>query len=83
MKASARISAKGQLVIPAEIRQAMKLKEGDEVRFVGDPSAGRVTLERVLPRAERREAWLDAALETYEAEHVWSDIDGEDFGDGG
>ncbi len=81
MAATARISAKGQLVIPREIRRMLNLKEGDEVRFVGDPAEGRIVLERVPSRAERRTEWLESALGSYEAEHAWGAIDGEDFRD--
>jgi AbrB family looped-hinge helix DNA binding protein len=81
---TASISSKGQLVIPAEVRQELGLTEGVRVSFVIDDD--RLIIQRVRSRAERRDAWLAQAFADYVADapkKVWTDIDGEAFKDAG
>jgi AbrB family looped-hinge helix DNA binding protein len=44
---SATVGAKGQIVIPADARNAMQLKEGDKVVVVRGPREGSVIVFRV------------------------------------
>lgn len=83
MEPTATVSQKGQVVIPSEVRQALGIKEGDRMSFRINRETGAVEMKRIPTRAERRRVWLEQALGTYEAEHVWSGIDGEDFADEG
>jgi AbrB family looped-hinge helix DNA binding protein len=81
--ATAVISTKGQVVIPAEVRSALGLQEGDRLTFVIDD--GRLVVERLPTRAERRKKWMAEAFAEYaksDVEKVWASIDGEDFVDG-
>lgn len=55
----ARISSKGQIVIPKEVRRTWGLKAGDEVAFVEEK--GRIML---LPLPRRRVAQVLEALAT-------------------
>lgn len=68
MDAAARLTSKGQITIPKRIRQALELKEGDEVVFRVEGSravlartpdllalAGRVS----VPDGKRGTAWAD------------------------
>ncbi len=40
----ARMSSKGQVTLPAEVRRRLNLREGDRVDFYVDPLTGAVTL---------------------------------------
>lgn len=74
------ISTKGQVVIPAEMRAALGLQEGDRLTFAIDN--GRLVVERLPTRAERRKKWMDEAFAEYSkstVEKVWATLDGEDF----
>ena len=78
--ATAILSAKGQVVIPAEIRAQLGFAEGDRLAFVVEGQ--RLIIERVPSRAERRKARMAQAFADYAAsapEKVWAGIDGEDF----
>jgi AbrB family looped-hinge helix DNA binding protein len=44
---SATVGAKGQIVIPADARSAMQLKEGDKVVVIRGPRDGSITVFRV------------------------------------
>ena len=44
---SATVGAKGQIVIPAEARSAMQIKEGDKVVVVRGPREGSIIVFRV------------------------------------
>jgi AbrB family looped-hinge helix DNA binding protein len=41
------VGTKGQIVIPADAREAMKIKEGDKVVILGGPREGSVLVFRV------------------------------------
>jgi AbrB family looped-hinge helix DNA binding protein len=45
MDISATVTSKGQVTIPAALRERLGLKAGDRIRFVEGPD-GRVTIER-------------------------------------
>lgn len=49
MKVAARITAKGQVTIPAAVRRALDLAQGDEVIFELEPGPG-------VPKAQVRKA---------------------------
>ncbi len=77
------LSTKGQVVIPAEVRAALGLSEGDRLTFAIE--GRRLVLERLPSRAERRQARMTQAFADYAnsgVEKVWAAIDGEDFVDG-
>lgn len=77
------LSTKGQVVIPADVRAALGLNEGDRLAFSIDGK--RLVVERVPSRAERRKKWMAEAFAEYansNVEKVWASIDGEDFVDG-
>ena len=42
MAAAAKITSKGQVTIPAEVREALSLREGDRLEFVESPDGWRV-----------------------------------------
>jgi AbrB family looped-hinge helix DNA binding protein len=81
--ARAKVTSKGQITIPAEVRKAMRLDAGDEVEFVvaGNgrfslkPRNGSIRdlagcarrLDRVPTIEEMNEALLDEAAESYQA----------------
>lgn len=44
---SATVGTKGQIVIPADAREAMGIKEGDKVVILGGPREGSVLVFRV------------------------------------
>ena len=44
---SATVGTKGQIVIPADAREAMGIKEGDKVVILGGPHEGSVLVFRV------------------------------------
>ncbi len=48
--ASAKITSKGQITIPAEIRKALAMEPGDRLSFVVDGDAVRV---------ERQQSWVE------------------------
>ena len=76
------VSSKGQVVIPANVREDLKIRDGDKVMFV--KSGGKYMLEKVLSRQEKRAAWLAEAFAAYandKSEKVWEAIDGEAFSD--
>ena len=50
--AVATMTSKGQLTIPKAIRDALNLREGDQVRFELDASQGRAAMEPVKYRPE-------------------------------
>ena len=72
----ATLTSKGQLTIPKIIRDALGLREGDQVRFELDPANGRTVMEPVrfqpedlasfaVPGARRMSlAEMDAAKRT-------------------
>lgn len=80
------MSTKGQVVVPSSVRQTLDLQEGSQVEFSVEPD-GRVLITKKLTAEERTAArakaiadfWL--AMDDYNEEHVWKDIDGEDFVD--
>ena len=77
------LSTKGQVVIPADVRAALGLTEGDRLTFVVD--GNRLVIERMPSRAERRKTRMAQAFVDYaksDTEKVWASIDGEDFVDG-
>ena len=56
-----RLTTKGQVTIPAPVRRQLRLRAGDDVRFVSE--GGRIVLEKQEPdsleaRAKRIEEWL-------------------------
>jgi|GEM_PF-599707 len=76
------LSTKGQVVIPADLRAALGLSEGDRLAFVIDGQ--RLVVERVPSRMERRRARMVLAFADYaksDVEKVWASIDGEGFVD--
>ena len=48
----ATMTSKGQLTIPKAVREALGLREGDQVRFEIDQTSARATLEPVRFRPE-------------------------------
>jgi AbrB family looped-hinge helix DNA binding protein len=44
---SATVGTKGQIVIPADVREAMKVKEGDKVVILRGPREGSILVFRV------------------------------------
>lgn len=50
--AVATLTSKGQLTIPKAIRDALGLREGDQVRFELDPAHGHAAMEPVRYRPE-------------------------------
>lgn len=82
MGADSKITSKGQITIPLEIRRKLQVSTGDRIRFREDAD-GRIVVER-LPRSalelagilhnpdrkpltlEEMRAFPDAALERYE-----------------
>ncbi len=77
------LSTKGQVVIPAEVRAALGLAEGDRLAFAIDGT--RLVVERLPSRAERRKKRMTQAFADYvksAPEKAWAGIDGEDFVDG-
>lgn len=53
MAKSVRLSRKGQLVLPKEMREALGVKEGDEVLIVLDAWRMVITTPRAFARATR------------------------------
>ena len=73
MEASARVSSKGQLTIPRDVREALGVKQGDTVLFRVD--GGRATIARTpdllelagsvsVPVAKRGTPWDQVLRET-------------------
>lgn len=76
MEVSARVTSKGQITIPSEVRRALALKEGDRVIFRVD--GDRAILARTpdllslagsiaVPAEKRGMAWDDIVAETHRA----------------
>lgn len=76
MEVSARVTSKGQITIPSEVRRALALKEGDRVIFRVD--GDRAILARTpdllslagsiaVPAEKRGVAWDDIVAETHRA----------------
>ncbi len=73
MEASARVSSKGQITIPRDVREVLGIKQGDTLLFsVND---GRVTISRIpdffelagsvpVPVAKRGTPWDEVLRET-------------------
>lgn len=51
MNARSKISSKGQVVVPKDIRDRLGLSEGSEIEFVEKPDG--VMMKRIRPMAER------------------------------
>ncbi len=73
MEASARVSSKGQITIPRDVREALGVKQGDTVLFRVD--GGRATIARTpdllelagsvsVPVAKRGTPWDQVLRET-------------------
>ena len=73
MEASARVSSKGQITIPRDVREVLDIKQGDTLLFSVED--GRVTLSRIpdlldlagsisVPVAKRGTPWAEILRET-------------------
>jgi AbrB family looped-hinge helix DNA binding protein len=76
MDAAAKVSSKGQVTVPKAVRDALGIKEGDEVVFRLE--GNRAVLARTedflalagsikVPAAKRNVAWADVVRKTREA----------------
>ncbi len=78
-KAQATVSEKFQTVIPALIRERLKLVTGDKLEFI--VSSDKVIIRKVPSPEETRKAWLTEALNDYEPENPWGELKDEPFRD--
>lgn len=77
--AQATVSEKYQTVIPAVIRERLKLVTGDKIEF--SVSGDNVIIRKVPTAKETRRAWLTEALNDYEPENPWGELKDEPFRD--
>ena len=64
MKHAAKITSKGQVTIPKDVREAMGLKEGDYLVF--EPEDDRIIVRRAVSPTEDFDALADRIAERFE-----------------
>jgi AbrB family looped-hinge helix DNA binding protein len=53
VRGTTKLTRKGQMTVPAEIRRALSLKEGDRLIVTYDEATGRATFESAMSLVER------------------------------
>ena len=70
-----RVTEKGQVTIPKEIRDRLGITAGSEVEFVGDDKGARLVLvaSNASGEAADFEAWLESVSGTFDTEGMATD----------